>query len=43
VNNAKHSVLDVAAAVKVTTVADGMLWSEDGMRGVWSHDPVNLG
>jgi hypothetical protein len=42
VNNAKHSVLDVAAAVKVTAMANGMLWGEDGMWGVWSHDPVKL-
>jgi hypothetical protein len=42
-NNAKHCVMDVAATIKVTTMADGMLRGEDGMGSVWSHDPVTLG
>ena len=42
-NDAKHRVVDVTTTIKVTAVADGMLRSEDGMWGVWSHDSIKLG
>jgi hypothetical protein len=34
--------MDVATTVKVTTMADGMLWGKDGMWGVWSHNSIQL-
>lgn len=38
VNDPGKSVLHVAEGVKMTTERDGMLYRENGVRGVGSHD-----